>query len=247
MLAKEEGIVAGMEVVKRVFTYCNKDIDVKVLINDGQEISPGDKLAVISGSTRDLLKGERTALNFIQRLSGIATKTRKYVDAVSEYSANIVDTRKTTPTLRVLEKYAVTVAGARNHRMGLFDAVMIKDNHILAAGGIENAVVKVKERIAHTVKIEVEVEDMEGVKKALDAGADIIMLDNMGSDLMKEAVQLIGNKALVEASGGITLDNIVDVAATGVDIISVGALTHQINSLDISLNLESVHSSAVLV
>jgi nicotinate-nucleotide pyrophosphorylase (carboxylating) len=184
-----------------------------------------------------VLTGERLALNFLQRLSGIATNTAGLVDAVRDYPVRIVDTRKTTPGLRQLEKYAVRVGGGHNHRLGLFDAVLIKDNHIRVAGGIKQAVERARAQIPHTAKIEVEAEDLDGVLEALEAGADIIMLDNMDTRTMAEAVRLVNGRAQVEASGGISTQTIAAVAATGVDIISVGALTHSAAALDISLDV----------
>lgn len=236
-ILKEKGVIAGLEIAEMVFKKLDENIQFKALVKEGSKTSAGSKIAEVEGSTAAILKGERTALNFLQRMSGIASETRRYVDLVEDYKAKIVDTRKTTPTLRALEKYAVTKGGGSNHRMGLFDAVMIKDNHIKAAGGIEKAAALIKEQVSHTVKIEIEVEDLKGVKKALKAGADIIMLDNMDADELKEAVEYIDGRALVEASGGIRKENLVQAAAAGVDIISVGALTHQIKSLDIGLDL----------
>ena len=238
ILAKEEGLVAGLSIAEKVFYQFSDEIVFEYLLKDGDMVRPGQQLAELKGPVREILKGERTALNFLQRLSGIATRTNRYVEAVSSYPVKIVDTRKTTPTLRILEKYAVRVGGGYNHRMGLYDSVMIKDNHIFAAGGIFKAVKKVKEQLAHTIKIEVEVENLQGVEEALNAGVDIIMLDNMEIPEMSRAVEIINKQAIVEASGGITLENLVEVAATGVDIISVGVLTHNIKALDISLNLE---------
>lgn len=237
ILAKEEGIIAGLKVVEMVFNYINPQIIFKAEIEDGKKIKEQDIVANIKGSTQDILKAERIVLNFLQRLSGIATKTNYYVNLVKNYPTRIVDTRKTTPTLRILEKYAVTVGQGHNHRMGLYDAVMIKDNHIIAAGSIKKAIKTIREVIPHTIKIEVEVEDLAGVKQALEAKADIIMLDNMSLDMMSQAVEYIAGQAIVEASGGIDEKAVQAVAKTGVDIISIGALTHQINSLDLSLNL----------
>ncbi|MFW6022529.1 MAG: carboxylating nicotinate-nucleotide diphosphorylase [Halanaerobiaceae bacterium] len=238
IIAKEEGIIAGLPIAEKVFLRLTDEIIFKYLLTDGTMVQPGDIIAEVKGPAREILKGERIALNFLQRMSGIATRTSLYVKAVSEYPVKIVDTRKTTPTLRILEKYAVRVGGGFNHRMGLYDAVMIKDNHITAIGGITPAVKKAKEQLAHTVKIEVEVENLGEVQEALDIGVDIIMLDNMNISEMSRAVNIINGDAVVEASGGITLDGLAEVAATGVDIISVGALTHNIKSLDISLNME---------
>jgi nicotinate-nucleotide pyrophosphorylase (carboxylating) len=235
--AKSPGIVAGLPVCGEVFKQLDPAIQFKILKKEGSLIEPGDILAEVRGKTRVLLTGERTALNFLQRLSGIATRSHKMCGMIEQYGAVLVDTRKTTPGLRVLEKYAVAVGGARNHRFGLYDGVMIKDNHIAAAGGITPAVQAVRSRIPHTIKIEVEVEDLEQLKEALAVGADIIMLDNMAIDTMQEAVALAKGKALLEASGGITEERLGAVAATGVDFISVGALTHSITSLDISFDI----------
>lgn len=239
IVLKEEGVVAGLQVARMVFEQLNPQLQFKELVGDGELLSEGEKIVKIKGSTRDILKGERLALNFLQRLSGIATRTREYTEIVKDYPVRIVDTRKTTPNLRILEKYAVTVGGGYNHRMNLSDAVMIKDNHITAAGGIKETIKKVRENVPHTAKIEVEVEDLTGVEEALQAGADIIMLDNMNLEMMSRAVKMIDGRAIVEASGGITEESLKNVAATGVDVISVGALTHHIKSLDISLYLES--------
>nr|WP_241392398.1 carboxylating nicotinate-nucleotide diphosphorylase [Anoxybacter fermentans] len=235
--AKEEGVVAGLPLAQKIFEYIDPHLRFEAIRKDGDRVKFGDHLAKITGATRSILKGERLALNFLQRLSGIATKTAYYKSLVEDYSVRIVDTRKTTPGLRILEKYAVRVGGGHNHRMGLYDAVMIKDNHIEAAGDIRTAVELARKAIPHTMKIEVEVEDLEGVKEALEAGADIIMLDNMSLEMMKKAVEMINGRAIIEASGGITDENIKDVAATGVDVISMGALTHTVKSLDISLNI----------
>lgn len=237
-LAKSAGIVAGIQVALQVFRCLDEDIQFTVVKNDGEEISPGDILAIIEGSTRTLLMGERVALNFLQRLSGIATRTNHMVDLIRYEKAEIVDTRKTTPGLRRLEKYAVSVGGARNHRFGLYDGAMIKDNHIKVAGGIQKAVSTLRTRIPHTIKIEVEVENLEQLQEALEARADIILLDNMDIDTLHQAVQLTAGQALLEASGGITEDTLAEVARTGVDFISIGALTHSTSSLDISFNLD---------
>ncbi len=236
-ILKEKGVIAGLKIAEMVFKKLDENIKFRSLVKEGSETAAESKIAELEGPTAAILKGERTALNFLQRMSGIASETRRYVELVKDYPAKIVDTRKTTPTLRALEKYAVKKGGGRNHRMGLFDAVMIKDNHIKAAGGIEKAAALIKNQVSHTVKIEIEVEDLKGVKKALAAGADIIMLDNMDADELKEAVEYIDGRALIEASGGIRKENLVQAAAAGVDIISVGALTHQIKSLDIGLDL----------
>jgi nicotinate-nucleotide pyrophosphorylase (carboxylating) len=191
IVTKEDGVVAGLNVAKEVFNQVDSNIEFETFFEDGDEIKAGDKLAKLQGPTAGILKGERVALNFLQRLSGIATKTRKYVSMVEDLKVRIVDTRKTTPNLRMFEKYAVVVGGGKNHRIGLYDAVMIKDNHIIASGGISKAVEKIRERIPHTVKTEVEVETLEEVKEAIESKADIIMLDNMSIKNMKEAVRYI--------------------------------------------------------
>lgn len=236
--SKSRGILAGIEVCERVFTCLDPRIEFKKFKNDGDEITPGDTIAEITGSTARLLTGERLALNFLQRLSGIASKTREMVEAIKYYPAQLVDTRKTTPGLRVLEKYAVAIGGARNHRFGLFDGVIIKDNHIKAVGGIQKAISAVRNQIPHTLKIEVEVKNIDELQEALMARADIIMLDNMDLETLKKAVEVANGKTLLEASGGINEKNIVEIAKTGIDYISVGALTHSAISIDISFNLK---------
>lgn len=238
--AKSHGVVAGLPVCSRVFEHLDPQIEFEMLKPDGSEIGPGDIIAVVKGKTRVLLTGERTALNFLQRLSGIATHSRQMAKLIQAYPTELVDTRKTTPGLRVLEKYAVAVGGARNHRFGLYDGVMIKDNHIAAAGGITPAVQAVRARVPHTVKIEVEVENLDQLQEALAVGADIIMLDNMDTAVMSQAVQIVNGRALLEASGGITAERLVEIARTGVNFISVGALTHSITSLDISFDINPV-------
>ncbi len=235
---KENCIISGLKVSEIVFNKIDPNLNFDHIHKDGDHVNSGDKVAEIEGEIRSILKGERLALNFLQRMSGISTKTNRYVDKLQRYSAKVVDTRKTTPNLRILEKRAVKLGGGSNHRMGLYDAVLIKDNHIRSAGSFSEAVERARKNIPHTTKIEVEVEDLEEVKEAIESSADIIMLDNMNLEKMEKSVDLIGDKAVTEASGGITLDNIKDVAETGVDIISVGALTHQIESIDISLDIQ---------
>ncbi|AEV70639.1 carboxylating nicotinate-nucleotide diphosphorylase [Acetivibrio clariflavus] len=237
MIAKDSGVIAGLDVAKRVFELLDQDVKFDKHTEDGQWVSKGDVIATIHGKTRALLKGERTALNILQRLSGIATITRQYADKIKHLKAKVVDTRKTTPGLRMLEKYAVRVGGGTNHRFCLSDGVLIKDNHIKAAGGIKKAIELVRNKIPHTIKIEVETETIDQVLEAIDGKADIIMLDNMGLDMMKEAVKIINGKAIVEASGNVTLDTIVEIAETGVDIISVGSLTHSVRAFDISMKI----------
>jgi len=238
ILAKDKGIIAGIGIAEFILNKVDSDIMFNPFLVDGDRIDIGSKIAQIEGPARPLLTAERTILNFIQRLSGVATITNKFVEAVVDYPAKIVDTRKTTPGWRALEKYAVTVGGAANHRFGLYDAVLIKDNHINVAGSITNAVNLAKAQIPHTTKIEVETDNIKQVEEALRNHVDIIMLDNMTIDEMKKAVEIIDHKALVEASGGITLETVPQVAATGVDLISVGALTYSAMALDISIELE---------
>lgn len=235
--AKAAGIIAGMDIAKCAFKLLDEKVSFQTKIADGAKVSPGQVVAVIEGRTRTLLGGERVALNFMQRLSGIATGTNKAVESVKDFPCHLVDTRKTTPGLRGLEKYAVRMGGGYNHRFGLFDAILIKDNHIAAVGGITEAVSLVRAKVGHMVKVEVETETLAQVEEALRTSVDIIMLDNMSADQMKEAVQLINKEVLTEASGGINLDNLVRVAETGVDLISLGWLTHSSQALDLSLNI----------
>ena len=234
---KEDGILAGLPVARAVFEKIGSLSGWKELKNDGESISSGDLIVEIEGTSRQVLTGERLALNIMQRLSGIATYTSKFVKVVEGLEVKIVDTRKTIPGFRTLSKYAVEVGGGHNHRMGLYDGVLIKDNHIKQAGSIKNAVDLVEKKAGSEFKIEVETTNLEQVEAALQAGADIIMLDNMSDDMMKQAVNLIGNKALIEASGGINLQRVRQVAEIGVDIISIGALTHSAMALDLSLDM----------
>lgn len=242
-LAKSEGVVAGLPVAERVFEKLDPTLTFRTLVNDGDAVVVGTPIAEVQGGAKSILIGERTALNFLQRLSGIATLTAQFVEAVADYDTKIVDTRKTAAGWRAVQKYAVRVGGAQNHRFGLYDGVLIKDNHIVAAGGIINAVQRARQVVPHTAKIEVEVETVEQVDEALEAGADILLLDNMPSGIMQRIVQEVGDRAVTEASGGITLDKIKIVAATGVDLISVGALTHSAMPMDISLTLTLVAES----
>ncbi len=234
---KEDGILAGLPIAKAVFGKLGAIREWNEVKKDGDSISDGDILVRISGSQKQILSGERLALNILQRLSGIATLTSKYVNIVEGLDVKIVDTRKTVPGFRTLSKYAVKVGGGFNHRMGLYDGVLIKDNHIKQAGGIKNAVEKIKQKVGKEYKIEVETSNLNQVTVALEAGADIIMLDNMSDDMMKEAVKLIRKKALIEASGGINLERVRQIAEIGVDIISIGALTHSAMALDLSLDM----------
>ncbi|TFG77624.1 MAG: carboxylating nicotinate-nucleotide diphosphorylase [Thermodesulfobacteriales bacterium] len=235
IIAKEKGIIAGIPIAKRVFQELDPEVSFSRNSNDGDRVTPGQEILRIKATVRAVLTGERLALNLLQRMSGIATATSLYVDAVKGSKTKILDTRKTAPGLRVLDKYAVLAGGAQNHRFGLYDLVLIKDNHINFAGGISNAVQIVRSKYQDEFKIEVETSTLDEVKEALSAGADIIMLDNMNISMMKEAVKMINKKALTEASGGITLDTIANITETGVDYISVGAITHSSPALDISL------------
>ncbi len=237
-LAKASGVLCGVPVAQSVFEYVDPEVTLECLFADGDLVKKGDVLARISGRAISVLTGERLALNFLQRMSGIASRTREAADKVAGFPVRILDTRKTTPGLRMLEKYAVRVGGGYNHRFTLSDGVLIKDNHIRAAGGITQAVQAARGYVPHTLKIEVEVETLEQVEEALSAGADIIMLDNMTNELMAQAVQLIGNRALTEASGNMDEKDLRAVAATGVSFISIGALTNHIRPLDISLKFD---------
>lgn len=238
--AKESGRIAGADVVRLAFQLLDSGVELAIDAPDGTDVDAGDTVLRLKGPAWAVLSGERVALNFLQRLSGIASATALAVKAVAPYGTRLVDTRKTTPGLRPLEKYAVRVGGGLNHRMGLDDAVLIKDNHIAVAGSIEEAVRRVRERVGHMVKIEVETETLSQVDEALAARADIIMLDNMDLETMREAVTRIDGRALVEASGNMRLERLAEVAATGVDIISMGWLTHSAPALDLSLNLQLI-------
>lgn len=236
-VAKEDGCIAGLPVAERVFRVLSEDVVMTSLVEEGSWVTKGTAIAKISGLTRDILKGERLALNLMQRISGIATMTRKYADKLEGTQTRIVDTRKTTPGLRELEKYAVRMGGGYNHRFNLSDGVMLKDNHIEAAGSITKAVSQVRASLSHMTKIEVEVENLLQFEEAMAAGAEVILLDNMDSDTMRKAVEMKRGNVILEASGNITLERLAEVAATGVDIISSGALTHSVKALDISLDL----------
>ncbi len=236
-VAKDSGVLCGIEVAKRVFELVGGDVEFNILINDGAKVKNGDIIAEMKGSTLTLLKGERTALNILQHMSGIATATNKCAELVQGTNAHVTDTRKTLPGLRALQKYAVTVGVGKNHRFNLSDAAMLKDNHIDAYGGITAAVNALREKIGHTVKVEVEVRTLDELREALDVKCEIIMLDNMTCEQMKEAVEITGGRALLEASGNITAENIRAVAETGVNIISLGALTHSVKCFDISMKI----------
>lgn len=241
LVAKTTGVIAGVEVALEVFRQTDPSVETRVFMSDGSAVSPGDVVAEVSGSVAGILKGERVALNFIQRLSGIATATSSYVNAVQGTAARIIDTRKTVPGLRQLEKYAVRVGGGHNHRYNLADGVLIKDNHIAALRARELGLVEIvrlaRENSPHTVKVEIEVESVEEAREALEARADVIMLDNMSPEEMRRVVAMTGGRCLLEASGGINLDTVRAVAETGVDLISVGALTHSVRAMDISLDM----------
>lgn len=237
IIAKEDIVVAGILIAEAVFKTIDAKIEFKALAEDGDTLRNGAAIARVSGRISAILTGERVALNFLQRLSGIATLTHRFVNNVKGFKVKILDTRKTTPGLRILEKYAVRMGSGFNHRFGLCDAVLIKDNHIAAVGSIVEAVFRAREHAPKDMLIEVEVKNLDEVKEAIIAGADVIMLDNMKPSVMKKAVEIIGKTALVEASGGVALNNIRAIATTGVDFISVGALTHSARAVDISLEM----------
>lgn len=237
--AKREGVVAGLFLLERIFSLLDTRVRVHCLCRDGDLVKQGTVVAEATGPVRALLLGERTALNFLQRLSGTATLTRAYVDAVKDFTCKIIDTRKTTPGLRTLEKYAVRMGGGMNHRIGLYDAALVKDNHIAAAGSITGAVGKIRGQAPFMARIEVECTGLKQIQEALDVGAEVIMLDNMSTKEMAEAVRLVNKRAWVEASGGITIDRVREVAETGVDFISVGALTHSAPALDFNMKIAS--------
>ena len=241
MTAREPGVLAGIEVAAAVFRRLDPSLEVQTVTEDGAQVSLGDRLATVTGRVASMLKAERAALNFVQRLSGIATETRRYVHAVEGLKARIVDTRKTTPGLRKLEKYAVAMGGGQNHRHNLADGILIKDNHIeameLQGLGIGDVVRRALAGAPHTIKVEIEVETIEQLEEVLDAGADLVLLDNMGVEQMAAAVKVAAGRAVLEASGGITLETVRAIAETGVDIISVGALTHSARALNLGLDM----------
>lgn len=241
LICKEDGVIAGLEVFKRVFELLDDKTEVAFFCKDGDAVKKGEKLGVVRGDIRVLLSGERTALNYLQRMSGIATYTRSIADLLKNSKTKLLDTRKTTPNMRVFEKYAVKVGGGYNHRFNLSDGILLKDNHIGAAGGVKEAVRMAKEYAPFVRKIEIEVENLDMLKEALEAGADIIMLDNMSVEDMKEAVRLAAGKAETECSGNVTKENVAKLVDIGVDYISSGALTHSSPILDLSLkNLHAV-------
>ncbi len=238
--AKASGVLAGVEFARRVFQLLDAQVVFRAKLADGANLSKTSVIAEVEGDARAILTGERLALNLLQHLSGVATKTAELAAIAAPYGARLVDTRKTTPGLRLLEKYAVRVGGGSNHRLGLYDAILIKDNHIKVAGGIRPAIERARSYASHMTKIEVEVEDLAGVQEALAAQADVIMLDNMEPAKMAEAVKHIAHRAVVEASGGIDATTLAAAAASGVDVISVGALTHSVQALDISMDIGEI-------
>jgi len=235
LICKEDGVICGLDVFARVFALLDPKSYFQTEYKDGDCIKKGDLIGYIHGDIKAILSGERTALNYLQRMSGIASKTREMADILKDYPTTLLDTRKTVPNMRPFEKYAVTVGGGKNHRYNLSDGILIKDNHIDAAGSVTKAIELAKEYAPFVRKIEIETENLEMVKEALEAGADIIMLDNMSNEMMKEAVELINGKALTECSGNVSKERLIEIAETGVDYVSCGALTHSVNALDISL------------
>ena len=242
IVAREPGVLAGIAVAAEVFRQVDPSVEIGFEKADGDRLVRGDVVMSVAGPAAALLRAERTALNFLQRLSGVATQTARYVERIQGLPAKVIDTRKTTPGLRCLEKYAVRMGGGHNHRHGLGDGVLVKDNHLVAlaleGAGIAEAVRRARDRVPHTIKIEVEADTLDQVKEALEAGSDLILLDNMTPEEMRTAVQMSGGRAVLEASGGITLDTIRGVAETGVDLISVGALTHSVKALDLALDFD---------
>jgi nicotinate-nucleotide pyrophosphorylase (carboxylating) len=238
IVAREPGVVAGLDLAEAAFKALDPDIRFTRVVADGGGVAAGGKIATVSGKTRAILSAERTALNFLGRLSGIATLTASYVKAVEGTGARIACTRKTTPGLRALEKYAVRAGGGVNHRFGLYDAVLVKDNHIAAAGSIAGALTRLKSRAGHSVRIEVEVDTLDQLAEALKFPIDAVLLDNMDAATLREAVKLVAGRVVTEASGGVTLENVREIASTGVDVISAGALTHSPRNLDSSLEWE---------
>ncbi len=243
LYAKQEGVVAGLSLVEAVFQRVDPRIQVYRLVEEGDTVKVGEVVLELAGPFSSILQGERTALNFLQHLSGIATATKRAVDQVAGLQVRIVDTRKTLPGWRTLQKYAVRVGGGQNHRFGLYDAVMLKDNHLAAVGGLTEAVKRIRAQVGHMTKIEVECETIDQVKEAIICGVDVIMLDNMGIEEMREAVLYIDKRAIVEASGGMGEGRLRAVAETGVDLISIGALTHSVKALDFSLDLGEIKAT----
>jgi len=239
-LAKQDGVLSGLDVCEECFHQLDAGCVLEALLDEGDSFTSGSDIGIVSGPARAVLGAERTALNFLQRLCGIATLTRRFVDATAGTSARIVDTRKTTPCLRALEKRAVKAGGGHNHRFALYDGILLKDNHIAIAGGVEAAIAAARAGRTHTLKIEVEVTDLDQLREAIEAGADVVMLDNMTPAQLAEAVKVAGGRVLTEASGGVSLDNVAAIAASGVDLISVGALTHSAPAIDISIEVTAI-------
>jgi nicotinate-nucleotide pyrophosphorylase (carboxylating) len=237
LIAKEEGVLAGVDIALKAFSYLDRAVRGSELFNDGEKVSRGDVVMTVEGPLQAILSSERVALNLLQRLSGIATQTALWAEEIKEYPAKLTDTRKTTPGLRILEKYAVQVGGGNNHRLALDGGIMIKDNHIAAAGGIKKAVEAARDKVPFTLRIEVEVTNLDELEEALAAGVDIIMLDNMDTETMYRAVEISAGRVLLEASGNVTFQRLKEIAATGVDYISCGALTHSVKALDFSFLL----------
>jgi len=237
--AREEGVIAGLDVAKATFEALDPNASFEARVNDGAAVTAGDVILTVSGLARALLTAERVALNFVGRMSGIATLTRRHVDAISGTKATIIDTRKTTPGLRAFEKYAVTCGGGANHRSGLFDAILIKDNHIVAAGGLEAAITRARLASGHLLKIEVEVDTLDQLKEVLKHNVDVVLLDNMTPDVLEQAVALVAGQALTEASGGVNLETVGAIAQTGVNLISIGALTHSAPVFDVGLDFQA--------
>ena len=235
LLCKQDGIIAGLEVFKRVFELLDEKAETKTFFNDGDEVKKGDLIAIVNADIKALLSGERTALNFLQRMSGIATHTKKLADILKNTKTKLVDTRKTTPNMRIFEKYAVRIGGGFNHRYNLSDGILLKDNHLNAAGGVKNAIELAREYAPFVRKIEVEVENLDMLSDALESGADIIMLDNMDTEAMKKAVEIVGDRAQTECSGNVTEERLHEIASIGVDFVSCGALTHSSPILDLSM------------
>ena len=238
LIAKENFVLSGLPIFKQVFQELYTEMKFDQFFEDGDFIRSGEIICIIEGSIQAILKGERTALNFLQRMSGVATTTKKFVERISSTSAKILDTRKTIPGWRILDKYAVRVGGGNNHRFGLFDGILIKDNHISSVGSIGEAIRLVKENAPHTLKIEVEVETLDELKEAIENDVDAVLLDNMDMEILEEAVGIAKGRVLIEVSGGINLDNVQEVAKMGVDFISVGVITHSVKGVDISLEFQ---------
>lgn len=246
LVAKETGIIAGLDVYRRVFELLEPSATIETFVSDGDTVTPGELLAIVFAEARTLLSGERTALNYLQRMSGIATHTRKLVSCLAGTKTRLLDTRKTTPNMRIFEKYAVTVGGGLNHRTNLSDGILLKDNHINAAGGVKEAIAAARNYASFVRKIEVEVENLEMLREALEAGADIIMLDNMDGDTMKDAIKIIDGRAISECSGNVTEGRLKELGQIGVDFISCGALTHSSPILDLSMKNLTILSDSLM-